>query len=195
MEIPTKEPRDVVKGDTIKWKRMDLEGLYPSAVWTLTYYFFSRNPAKAFEVVATNAGNGFLVDLGASAELVASFERVGQSGFEWVARVSSGADKYTIGSGRLSVAPNLIDVKGGTDRRSWAVRTLDILKAVIEGRADADVNMYMLAGKQVTKMTPAELQEWYRWVGKMAQTEEEATFDSTVGARSRFIKVRLSRGS
>jgi hypothetical protein len=92
----------------------------------------------------------------------------------------------------MSIAPDVATLGAGTDRRSWAVRTRDALKAVIEGRADADVNEYMLGGKQVVKMTPKELQDWYAWISAMAQDElaeidPEATFQ-------RYIKVGLHRG-
>lgn len=193
-DLATSEPREVVKGDTIQWTRPDLSGTYPPASWTLTYYFVSRNPAVKFSVVATNVGGIFTVDLGAASGLQSSFERVGQSGFEWTARVVNGATKYSVGAGFMSIAPDMSgsEVAGGADRRSWAVRTRDALKAVIEGRADADVNTYMLGGKQVIKMTPDELRSWFTWVDGMAQAELEKV--SADEGFNRRVTVALRRG-
>jgi hypothetical protein len=153
----------------------------------------SRNPAVKFSVVATNVGGIFNVDLGA-ASLQSSFERVGQSGYEWTARVVNGATKYTVASGFMSIAPDMsgAEVAGGADRRSWAVRTRDALKAVIEGRADADVNTYMIGGKQVIKMTPEELRNWFAWVDGLAQAELSKV-DPDAGFNRR-VTVALKRG-
>jgi hypothetical protein len=192
MGVPTSEPREVILGDTIQWTRPDLAGLYPPPEWTLTYYFVARDPALKFNVEASNSGGVFLVDLGGATGIAASFERIGQSGYEWTARVARGTEKYTVASGFLSIAPDVGAIGAGTDRRSWAVRTRDKLKAVIEGRADADVNMYMLAGKQVTKMTPTELRGWYDWISQLAQ-DEMAKLDPSEGFQ-RTIKVVLNRG-
>jgi hypothetical protein len=192
MDIPSDEPREVILGDTIQWQRPDLSGTYPPSIWTLTYYFVSRSPALKFQIVATNSGGIFLADLSAASGVASSFERIGQSGYEWTARVESGGVKAVVDHGFMSIAPDVATLGAGTDRRSWAVRTRDALKAVIEGRADADVNEYMLGGKQVVKMTPKELQDWYAWISAMAQDElaeidPEATFQ-------RYIKVGLHRG-
>jgi hypothetical protein len=193
----TTEPREGILGDTIQWTRPDLADLYPPASWTLTYYFVSRDPAVKFSVIATNSGGVFLIDLGAASGIEPSFERVGHSGYEWTARVVNGSEKYTIGSGFLSIAPDMTTtgttgVEGGADRRSWAVRTLAALKAVIEGRADADVNTYMLGGKQVVKMTPDEIRKWYDWIGTMAQQELGEIAPSE--AFNRRVTVSLRRG-
>lgn len=193
-ELATSEPREVVKGDTIQWTRPDLAALYPPSVWTLTYYFVSRVPAVKFSVQATNSAGNFLVDLGAVPTMQASFERIGESGYEWSARVVNGAEKYTVASGFMSIAPEIAasSVAGGLDRRSWAVRTRDVLKAVIEGRADADVNTYMVGGKQVMKMTPEELRSWYSWISEMADAEL-AKVAPTDGFNRR-VTVALRRG-
>lgn len=192
MEIPTVEPREVTLGETIKWIRADLSD-FPSPTWTLTYYFVSRDPSVKFSVVASAYNGGFLVDLGAATGVQSSFERVGQSGYEWAARVSQGTEKYTIGQGVMSIAPDVATLTGGVDRRTWAMRTRDVLRQVIEGRADADVNMYMIAGKQVQKMTPEELQNWYRWISGLAAADE-AKLDPTATGGPRTIKARLLRG-
>jgi hypothetical protein len=158
----------------------------------LTYYFVSRDPALKFSILASDSGGVFLMDLSSAAGVSASFERIGQSGYEWTARVAKGAEKYTVATGFMSIAPDVATIGAGTDRRSWAIRTRDALKAVIEGRADADVNSYMLGGKQVMKMTPEELRGWYEWISQLAQ-DELGQLDPAV-AFERTIKVVLKRG-
>lgn len=191
MDIATKEPKEVVLGDTIVWRREDLSDLYPSPTWTLTYYFVSRDPATKFTLTATQDGTAFLCTLSGVSSVQPSFVRVGQSGYEWVARVSNGSTKYVVASGFMSIAPDVATLSGGSERRGWAVRTLEKLRAVIEGRADADVNSYMIAGKQVAKMTPAELRQWHDWIERLANNELAAI--APQAKKSRVLKVRLAR--
>lgn len=77
----------------------------------------------------------------------------------WTLRATaiSGGASQIVGRGSLVVRP---DGSTADDMRSHAEKMLVSIEALIEGRAQKDVNQYSIAGRSLTKMTIDELIRW-----------------------------------
>lgn len=131
-EIPDIEPDSFIAGDTVKWTKSTAD--YPAPIWTLTYEF--RGTAR-HTVVCTANGSDFLATI--SATVSATFT---PGDYAWFAQVSFGSEKYTIGSGTVSVKTNPSIGTEAQDRRSHAKKMLDAIEAMMEGNASREEMQY-----------------------------------------------------
>jgi hypothetical protein len=127
--IPTTEPTRLRAGDTWQWRREDLSD-FPATAWTLTYWF--RNSTDHFDVSAAADGTAFAVTV-AKANTAAKVA----GDYDWVAVVESATERHEIGSGHLTLLPNLA-TQAAADLRSFARRMLDAIEAALESRASTD---------------------------------------------------------
>jgi len=145
--IPSVEPARLIAGDTVRWLRSLPD--YPAGDgWLLAYTFV--NATARFAVGATAQGDDHLVEASA-----ASSANWPSGDYEWRARVTRGAEAFTVGSGRATVVPAF----GATpmDTRSQARRALEAVEAAIEGRASSTVAEYEIAGRRLKHLLPTEL--------------------------------------
>ena len=118
------EPRSIIAGDTVKWTRTLAD--YPaSAGWALTYDLV--NAQHRYTIAATASGNAHAVVIAAT-----TTESYAAGSYDWRARVTNAEEVYTVGTGRVTVAPSF---GAAVDGRTHARRTLEAIEAVIEGRA------------------------------------------------------------
>lgn len=123
--IPTTEPYPLRAGDTWEWTKSLVD--YPASAWTLTYTYF--NATGAFSIVATADGDSHSISVAPATTAAHTAGR-----YEWIAQASDGTDQYQVGSGVLRVLPDLSAVDS-YDSRSHARRMLDLINAILEGRA------------------------------------------------------------
>lgn len=148
MEVLTSEPTEIVAGDTVVWVRSFSD--YPATSgWSLSYVL--RNSTTKQEIDAAPDGSGFQVALDAAT--TASWN---PGLYEWRAYISKDAERYTVAAGSLTVRPNFAG-DGQVDPRTPNQRDLDAISAVLSGRASSDVQEYTVGGRQLKKMTIAEL--------------------------------------
>jgi hypothetical protein len=102
---------------------------YPAPTWDLVYYF--RGP-QAFTVVGVRQRIGSRAR-GRGRRRRRSIRRASMTG---IARVNDGTNYKTIGSGRLTVEPDLANA--AVEYRSFWRQVLDELEPVILGRASTD---------------------------------------------------------
>lgn len=149
---PTVEPTTVTKGDFIQWRRVDIADAYPFADYILRYV--ARISPGAFEVKVTGTDyqNGFLFTItsATSATFLPGF-------YYWQleAEQKVGGNKVVISRGSFTVKADLDD--NTADPRSHAVIMLAKIKSLLEGKADADVANYSIAGRSLTKLSFDEL--------------------------------------
>jgi len=153
VDIPTKEPVEFTNGETVQWYRNDLTD-YPADTWTLTYNF---RGASSQDVVAAASGTSFLITITATES--AAFTA---GDYWWQAFVTSGAERYQVDTGNLTVNPDLAAVDTDTyDGRSHVKIVFDALEAAYEGRAsftDSQVSVSTEHGsKAITHMTHEEI--------------------------------------
>lgn len=143
-------PQSLVAGDLWEWT--DSLSDYPAGTWTLVHHF--RGP-QSFSVTATTDGTNHQSSVAAS---TTAEYRPGV--YDWIARVTSGTDIYTVATGRLTVAPNLATAK--YEHRSFWQRVLDELEPVILGRASTDQLSMSIAGRSLQRMSWDELLKVYK---------------------------------
>lgn len=176
---PNEEPDTIHVGDTLKFLISAPD--YPASDgWVLKYYF--QNATNAFQVSAAASGD---------AHLVAATAAWPEGDYQWTARAEKGTEKFPIRSGAMLVKPDLA-VAG--DQRSHAVKVLDALNALIEGKAlRGDQQSYQIAGRSIARLSPIDLQSWQSYYQRKVDAEraKEARAQGKAGTgiiRTRFRK-------
>lgn len=174
------EPTTIHAGDTWEWTRDESD--YPAGTWTLTYYL--RNASAAYNVVATADGTTHSVSVPAATTAAYKPGR-----YDWIARVTAGTDSFTVGTGSLTVLPNL-GATGAQDGRTYARRVLDAIEAVLEGRASHDQASYSIGNRSLSRMSIAELMT-FRDKFKAEVLKEERAARIAAGLGVGKIQVRF----
>lgn len=154
-QSPTVEPTNVVVGDFIQWRRTDLGSDYPNTAYTMTYVArITAGGNTEIQLTGTAYGNDYLFTVSSttSAAFVAGY-------YHWqleAVRISD-SNRIVIDRGSFNAIADL-DVNGA-DPRSHAEIMIGKIESLLQGKADADVANYSVAGRSLTKMSFAELQK------------------------------------
>ncbi len=145
--IPISEPASITAGDSLTW-RITLADYLPSDGWALSYTLISSAGVIAFASAAD--GDAHLVSVPATTT-------VGWAPgvYRWSAAAVSGADRYTLRSGTITIAPDPAQAVA-TDTRSHARRMLAAIEAWLESR-DPGVASYTIHGRQMQYIDLADL--------------------------------------
>jgi hypothetical protein len=190
VQIPTSEPQTLRAGDTWKWRREDLTS-YPAGTWTLKYRF--KNASGGFEVTATADGLNHAVSV--SAATTAAYA-AGQ--YDYVAWVAYSGEEYTIGSGRVTVEPDLrgTDATSALDIRTPARKILEKLEAAMLAR-DPTLAAYSIqtgnGSRSRTFATLAEVRIEYDHVRAEVAREDQAASIAAGNGNPRKLYVRFNR--
>ena len=182
-ETLTKEPTEIQAGDSIAWTRY-LSGFPASAGWLLKYAF--RGPESA-DFESTADGDDHLVDLDSTDTAIAPGEYIVQ-GF-----VVKGADRKTVFSGRVQVLPDLASA-ADFDPRSFAVKTLAAIEAVLAGTATRSQKKQKFDDTELEYSTLRELMEARTKLKREVKREREVEARKQ-GKPSRRIVRTISRGN
>lgn len=150
---PTIEPTTVVVGDFIQWRRTDLGADYANTAYTMTYVArITGGGNTEIAVTGTAYGSDYLFSATStqSAEFVPGY-------YHWQLEAvrNSDSQRIVIDRGYFTALPDL-DVSGA-DPRSHAEIMLDKIESLLQGKADADVANYSIAGRSLTKLSFDEL--------------------------------------
>jgi len=177
--IPTIEPQKFRAGDTVKWQKAFDE--YPSSEWTLQYAIYNSNNYYTVNATA-QSDKSFLIEISSSQSATYA-----KGEYRWIARVSKGSEVYTVGTGTLTILPNILSA---TDDRSHIKKVLDALEAALEGRASRTDLEYMIGDKRIRNMQHVEIYSaWRRY--KMLY-EQELQAEQLGKATGRNVKVRFN---
>lgn len=181
--LPTREPRRLVAGDTLDFKRALAR--FPASTWTLTYNLQSPTATIA-EITATASGDDFRVT-------VAAATTAGWSAgvYTWHAFVTSGAVRHRVGSGTMRIEADPATASGGLDGRSHARKVLDALEALLEGKASLDQKSYEVAGRKLERLTPAELLQWRDKYRREVASERQAERRKRTGSPYQRMTARF----
>jgi hypothetical protein len=165
---PTFEPEALYAGETWNWTKSLAD--YPATTWTLKYYLAKRTGGSAgkISITATASGSDFEVLVTAT---TTSAYVTGE--YAWQAEVSSGTEKYIVGSGTLEIK-ELLTATTPADSRSHARIVYDALAATVEGRADSTILRTSINGKSIERMSWSELLKAYNHFKALVQAEEDA---------------------
>jgi len=153
---PTTEPLELVVGDYIQWRRIDLGTDYPNNLYTATYVARITG-GGANEIQLTGAAYNddylFTVNSETSANFAPGF-------YHWQLEIvrDSDSNRIVVDRGDFRAVVDL-DVNQ-SDPRSHAEIMIDKIETVLQGRADADVLSYSINGRSLSKMAPTELVGW-----------------------------------
>lgn len=151
MEIPTTEPSTVTAGDTVTWLK-SLSDYPASGGWSLAYRLI--NSAGKIDIAATASGADHLVSVAA-----ATTESWLAGDYDYIATVTKAAERYTVGNGRITVAPNLAALTT-YDGRSIERKALEALESAYLDyltNHQGHVQEYEIAGRRMKFRSAAEI--------------------------------------
>jgi hypothetical protein len=180
-EYITVEPTEVYAGSTWRWKKSLSD--YPAGTWSLIYNFRETKGRYSFDITATADGTLHKVDYAKT-----STDDIAPSIYSGQGWVAYGADRFIIYEGTLEVLPDYNLQNTGQDLRTHAEKVLEQIKGAIEGRSWVD-SSYSIAGRSITKLTPAELLEakdYYERIVVAEQRKNRARRGMETGQTVRF---------
>lgn len=188
--IPTREPREIVIGTTLKWRREFC--VYPATEYSLTYYF--RGAGKGFDAAATADGEEFSITVPAAttAEMAAGT-------YYWQAVATKDGEKFVAGEGEAKAVASLaaVDATAAVDGRSQAKKILDAIDAMIEGKATRDQQEYTIdtgAGARSLRRIPIpDLIDLRKTYARIVAGERRRTRVRGGGTLFRNVKARFNR--
>ena len=190
-ETPEKEPISFYKGETVVWKRTDIGADYAPSSYSMVWEAsLESNGSTRFSATVTESGTEYTFTLDDSA--TASYTA---GDYIWFLKViqDSDSEKLVIDSGKLTVKDNYFATTG--DTRSHAKVMVDKLESLLEGKADADVSSYSIAGRSLNKLTVEELLKWRDYYKAEYQREiQEFRIGNNEGSGS-IVKVRFDDAS
>lgn len=141
-DIPTTEPAQIRAGDTIAWTKSLPD--YLASEYVLHYRLI--NASARFDITCTASGDDHLANIPAATS--ASYTAGDYTFQSWVTKA---VERYTTGSGRIKVLPDLAAVTAsGYDSRSTAKKTLELVDAAMLAHgASAWTQEYEIAGRRM----------------------------------------------
>ena len=183
--VPTTEPDEFFEGDTVTWTK-DLSD-YPASVWTLKYNFVSDDASAKNETTTAAADGDTHVITISKAESGAYTA----GDYKWFSYVEDAGEtvRYSVATGSVTVHP---DQTSDTDARSHAKKVLDAINANIEGIASKEQQSYSIAGRSLSRYTPAELYEFKQQYESLYNKELQDEQIANGGGSGRTVKVRFT---
>ncbi len=155
-------PKELRAGDTITFS--DSLTNYPAPTWTLTYTLINYAGKIAITSTASGEDHAFNIAPGASSQ----FE---QGSYSYQATVSDGTNRFTVGAGMVTVAPNF--QAETTKQLTHVEKCLNALEAVLEGKASQDQQAMQFNGRSITRFSPSELLMWRdKYRGELARMKQ-----------------------
>lgn len=180
---PRVEPDKVAAGDTVEWYR-DLADYPASEGWTLSYSLVKSG--TKIDITAGADGDAHLVSVAAG---TTSGWAAGD--YRWQAYAASGSTRHVVGTGRITILPDYASQTAGLDDRSHAEKTLEALKATIEGKASSDQLEIQIRGRRIARMAPSELITWVNYYDNQVARERQAEKAGRGLASGRRIQTRF----
>jgi len=161
---PEGEPTEIVVGDFIQWKRSDVAQDYPTSSGYTAEYVARITGGGANEIKLAQAAGStddyylFTVSSVTSADFVPGL-------YHWqleITQTSSG-NRVVVDIGDFTAIPDMDDNQA--DPRIHAEIMVAKIQTLLEGKADADVSSYSIAGRSLTKLSFQELldaRDFYR---------------------------------
>jgi len=150
---PEGEPTQIVVGDFIQWKKVNIAEDYPTATHSAEYVArITGGGSNEIKLAATETDGYYLftVDSTTSADFAVGC-------YHWQLEITETAsgNRIVVERGEFEAIPDL-DVNQ-SDPRTHADIMLAKIETILEGKADSDVGSYSIAGRSLTKMSFDEL--------------------------------------
>ena len=145
------EHESFVLGETVEWIKR-VTGYLPQDGWGLFYAF--RNFRSGFNVTGIPKDDHYLIRV--EPKVTAGLS---PSTYWWQVTVVKGEEWRVTDSGSMAIKPH-ISLLDSYDGRSHVKQVLDALEATILGKAGRDQLSYSIAGRSLSRLSPAELLKW-----------------------------------
>lgn len=184
---PEGEPKKIVVGDFLQWKRSDLVADYPLATHSAEYVARIHGGGSAEIKISATETDGtylFTVDSDTSSDFT-----VGRYYWQLEITQTSSGNRVTVDRGEFEAIPDLDN--SNADPRSHAEIMVTKIESLLEGKADSDVTYYMINGRALTKMSYKELieaRDYYRSEAHRLRLIEDLKKGKTNGTT---VKVRF----
>lgn len=156
---PTEVPGQLTRGDRWMWKRTVMVPDYPVASYQLKYSFRTLNSAHhEIEITATENTDPDEYIIEVASTTTSNYHVADYAYQEYIIR-SSDSERIVYSTGIITVKHDFDSQN--TDIRSHARKIYDSLEAMLENRATIDQMSMSIAGRSLSRMTPAEIREWY----------------------------------
>lgn len=187
--IPSREPEQIVAGDTVKWTK-SLADFPASASWVLTYEVLHAG-GDLGTVTASASGDDFAITV--TAATTAAWNTTAANRLStWNAFATLAGERYHVGTGTFLILPNPAVVTT-LDARSHAKIVLDAVQAVLENRATKDQMAYSVAGRSLSLTPIPDLLALRREYGALVAAEERARRAALGLGHKGRIKTRFTR--
>jgi len=152
---PEGEPKEVVVGDFIQWKRSDLTD-YPTSSGYTAEYVARITGGGSTEIKMPQSASStddyylFTVSSDTSASFLPGL-------YHWqleITQTSSG-NRIVVDTGDFTAIPDMDSNQA--DPRIHAEIMVDKIETLLQGKADSDVANYSIAGRSLTKLSFQEL--------------------------------------
>lgn len=158
---PEGEPTEIVVGDFIQWKRSDLVDDYPLAEYSAEYVArITGGGSTEIKMPATESGGTYLFTV---SSVDSALFAPGLYHWQLEVTQTSSGNRIVVDIGDFTAIPDMDDNQA--DPRIHAEIMLDKIQTLLEGKADADVSSYSIAGRSLTKLSFQELldaRDFYR---------------------------------
>ena len=187
MGIPTTEPASVTAGDTLAWQKTLAD--YPAgAGWVLSYTLLS--PTVRLAITGTASGDTLLINVSA-----ATSGGWLPGDYTWSAVVTKDAERYTVGTGRITVKPNLSTYLSH-DGRSIARKMLEAAEAAYLdylSNRQGHIAEYEIAGRRMKFRNAAEIWMQVEKLRAQVRAEEDAEKIAAGIQPARRLLVRFNQ--
>lgn len=187
---PEGEPYTVTVGDFLQWKRSDVAQDYPTSSGYTAEYVARITGGGSTEIKLQQAA-GTTDDFYLFQVSSATSELFLPGIYHWqleITQTSSG-NRLVVDAGDFEAIADLDNNQA--DPRSHARIMVDKIETLLEGRADADVSSYSIAGRSLTKMSPNELMEWRDYYRKELVAEHAKELHKRGKKNGSTIQVRF----
>ena len=177
---------EIVAGDRLNVP-LQVPGYPASGGNTLTLRLVPRATGTPVDLTATASGDDYVV----SASAVATVAYTAGE-YSWRAFVTNGSDRYTVGSGQITVKANPATLAAGTDTRSEAERAVADLRAALKAW-DATRRSYTIGDVSMTFNSPAEIIKLIGYWETVLERERGAADVAAGRLNRKKVFVRFAR--
>jgi hypothetical protein len=182
----------LIVGDSAKWSDSAMalaDGRIASSPdWVLTYWL--RGPSKLDMPAIADGSGGWMSTLAAnaSAGLIAGL-------YAWSVTVASGAERFTVGFGQLTLQPDLAGKDEGHEARTPAQIALADCEAAMGtfNRTGGKVKRYDIAGRSMEFQSIGDLMQLHAFWKAKVEAEAATAGVAQGGVNPRNFYVRFVR--
>lgn len=186
---PDSEPKELTIGARWAWTRSDITEAYPTASYTLKYRFIQQDSSRLkVDITAAKTGDAHVVEVSQSVT-----SKYVPDEYQWQAVVvrDSDSEELVVDRGYIELLP---DFEADKESRSWVYRTLQNIRATIEGTASQEQSSYSIAGRSLSRRSLEELTALEREFSQRWQ-QEKAARDRKQGRKGDQKRIYLKMGA